>query len=265
MVNDDTAVGLGIPYFILIVITWFTVGSRSFSYPYTPWLSQISGGILILFGSLFLIPVFILTIIFLATGEDSCEKVAFGLALPGFVLLIIGDITALYFTIDNFVTPSLLLAFTLPQVILAFGLFARRNYSLGNRRGASPMARRARAYRTTSRLPPRRVPSQTPRGRIVISNEVRLASTHGQSIKRCVRCRQTLDTQTKVCYFCGARQPSQAPPRQSRPAPPPAPVSSVYDRVQAPSASQPARFCPNCGAPIARGHMFCTQCGSSLE
>jgi len=119
MAKDDTAIGLGIPYLILVVLSWLTIASRSPTYSHSLWLYRLPGALFLYIGALFLIPCFILTIIFLATGNDGVEKVAFGLNLPGFLLIIGGDIVALYYTIDNFLTPALVLAFVLPQVILA--------------------------------------------------------------------------------------------------------------------------------------------------
>lgn len=257
MANNNTIVGLAIPYFILIVITWITAGSISPYPPHLPWLYQLPGGGLILFGCLFLIPVFILTIIFVATEDDACEKVAFGLSMAGFFLIIVGDLIAIYNTIDNYLSPTLLLIWVLPLIILSFGLFANRNNtSLPNQRIVS---RRIQPLSTPTR------PIQ--QGGVQIPEAVRLAGTYGQSIKLCVRCSNTLDARTRICFFCGMTQPAiqtDAPPLSSTPSPAPSP--SIYPRVQPPAmVARPQRFCPNCGASTSPEHLFCTQCGSSLE
>lgn len=263
LANDNTAVGLAIPYFILIILTWITAGSFTSTPPYRPWLWYTEGAIFIFIGCLLLIPVFILTIIFLATNDDSCEKVAFGLGLPGLLLIVCGTIVAFYYTIDSFLNPTLLLVFVLPQVILAFGLYARRTSAGVSMR---PSSSRQRTY------PYQANPRRVPEGRVTIPNEVRMASTYGQTLKKCVRCGNTLDLRTRVCYFCGARQPS-GPARPIPPITPPAERPSIYQRVHTPTpASTPApmpgqdlNYCPNCGARIIPGHLFCTQCGASLD
>ena len=263
LANDNTAVGLAIPYFILIILTWITAGSFTTTYPYHPWLYGTQGAIFIFVGCLLLIPVFILTIIFLATNDDSCEKVAFGLGFPGLLLIVSGTIVTFYYTIDSFLNPTLLLVFVLPQVILAFGLYARRTSAGVNMR---PSSSRQRIYPYQAN--PRRVPG----GRVTIPNEVRMASTHGQTLKKCVRCGNTLDLRTRVCYFCGARQ-SSGPARPISPITPPAERPSIYQRVHtstpastpAPMPGQGLNYCPNCGARIIPGHLFCTQCGASLD
>lgn len=267
MAKDDTAIGLGIPYLILVALSWLTIGSRSPTYPPSLWLYHLPGAWLLYVGALLLIPVFILTIIFLATGEDGVEKVAFGLSLPGFLLIISGDIVALYYTIDNFLTPALVLVFVLPQIILAFGLFARRNYNITTFQRSPSIIRRGAPIRNS----PRPASRPTPRGSVRITDEVRMASTYRQSIKRCVNCRHTLDSRTRVCYFCGSRQPSQGsqgsqrPQRRPEPRRPPVERPTLYERVHSHAPQQQAKFCPNCGASISTGYLFCTQCGSSLE
>ncbi|MHA1264576.1 MAG: zinc-ribbon domain-containing protein [Candidatus Helarchaeota archaeon] len=268
MSEENQVVGLAVPYFILIVLTLITAGSYTSGYPRTLWLSSIQGGIFIFYGCLFLIPVFILTIIFLATYDDSCEKVAFGLAIPGIFLILIGDIIALYYTVEFYLQPFFILSFTLPQLVIAFGLFAKRNISLNAPR-TSVIRRPAPP---PSRIPLR--PSSIPRSRVQIPEQIRLAGTHGQAIKRCIRCGNTLDIRTRICYFCGARQPN-VPPSRSRPNPPPTQVirppppsqtPPLYQRTHPPNPPATSRhYCPNCGAPISPNHLFCTQCGSSLD
>lgn len=263
LANDNTAVGLAIPYFILIILTWIIAGSISTTPPYHPWLYGTHGAMFILIGCLLLIPVFILTIIFLATDDDSCEKVAFGLGLPGLFLIVTGTIFALYYMLDSYLNPTLLLVFVLPQIIIAFGLYAKRTSLSANTRSSSSR-QRFHPYQANSR--------RLPRGRVTIPNEVRMASTHGQNIKSCIQCGNSLDLRTRVCYFCGARQPSgrmqPSPPRM-----PPVERPSVYQRVHPPMQASPPvpmpgqdlNYCPNCGARILPGHLFCTQCGASLD
>ena len=255
MANNNTVVGLAIPYFILIVFTWFTAGSFDYTLR-VPWLWTVNGAMFIFFGCLFFVPVFVLTIIFAATKDNSVESVAFGLAIPGFFLTIGGTLIALYDTLINYITPTLLLVFLLPQIIIAFGLFAQRNINERNFQRTVPARQYPRSFQT--------IPRQTRRGGVRISNEIRMASTYGQAVKKCVQCGSTLDLKTQVCYFCGSRQPVvHTRPRAARS--PPAARPSYYQRTQAPMAGQAFSFCPNCGAPIIPGHMFCTQCGASLD
>ena len=132
----------------------------------------------------------------------------------------------------------------------------------------SPGRPRHRTYHT-HRPAPRRVnvpprPTRNQRGTIQIPDEVRLASTMGQTVKKCVRCGNTLDVKTAVCYFCGARQPRvQRSPTAQQPAPavrPPAPVMLPQGHSR-----DTLSYCPNCGTKITRGALFCTQCGSSID
>ena len=53
----------------------------------------------------------------------------------------------------------------------------------------------------------------------------------------------------------------QAAQRPSTPGPAPAPRSAGASRGALPTVS----YCPQCGAPIAEGHKFCTGCGTSLN
>jgi len=261
MANDNTAIGLGIPYIILIVLTWINAGVLELYFGTSiPWIFTHIGGIWITVGCLFLIPVFILTIIFISTAEDSSEKVAFGLALPGWFLIIIGTIIGLYYETTNFITPALFFIFVLPQIVLGFGLFARRNYltQLVSQRPPQPR------YAGRPSQPTRPMTLPPNRGRSVISEEVRLASTYGQAIKNCVRCNSTLDSRTQVCYFCGTRQPPvNSRVIESRPTPPPErpPVPPQTPRRPV----EEFNFCPACGGRVVRGHLFCTGCGASLD
>jgi hypothetical protein len=272
MANDKTAIGMGIPYLILIGLSWilgYSMIMRSIIYyPYTP----NPGSIFAVIGLLLFIPVLILTIVFLATANSSCESTAFGLAFPGWFLVIIGAGIGLYYTVSSYVLPALLIIFICPQIILGFGLFARRNYSANNM--SSPRVQAP--YRAYPRNPP--VSRGAPRsGRgIVIPEEVRMAGTYGQAIKRCVQCGNTLDIKTAVCFYCGARQPGESVPYQPPISPPPVTRMPAQAPARMPAqaparmpAQAPARsefiFCPSCGARVFRGHLFCTQCGASLE
>lgn len=256
MVNDKTAVGLGVPFLILIGITWLT----SFSLVGLRLIYTTLGGLFILFGLLLLIPVFILTIIFLSTQNSSCESVAFGFGFIGWFLVIIGAVMSLYETVSDYLLPALFILFICPQIILGFGLFARRTY---NQIIVHPPTQQPYGMQPNR---PHVQPRNAPRGRMVIPEEVRVAGTYGQSIKRCVKCGNTLDIKTMVCYFCGARQPNEpanAPPQRPLPPEPARPTHPTPPRGT-PAAADYA-FCPSCGAKVFRGHLFCTQCGSSLE
>ena len=261
MVRDSTAVGLGVPYIILIALTWVNAGILNLYFMIgLPWIYTHPGCLWIIVGCLFLIPVFILTLVFMSNSDEDTEKVAFGLALPGWFLILIGTMIGLYYTTSNYVTPALFFVYILPQIVLGFGLYARRNYLSSDSAPQRPPQPRYTA-RPVAPTPRRSNPGPTPRGRINIPEEVRLAGTYGQSIKNCVRCGSTLDARTVVCYFCGARQPpAQRQPPASRPAPTPAPHEALPPRTP-----EEFNFCPNCGARIRQGHLFCTQCGSSLE
>ena len=261
MASDNTAIGLGIPSLILIIITWLTAGSRwgCSSYPCYPWVFTNPGGLLVLIGSLLFIPVFILTIIFITAQNSSCENVAFGFGLTGWFLVIIGALVGLYYTVSNYLTPALLILFICPQIILGFGLFARRNFGVNVIR--SPTQGPYGMYPTRPPVQGRNIP----RGRVVVPEEVRMAGTYGQSVKRCVQCGNTIDIKTMVCYFCGARQSGEpVNPLPQRPLP----VTAAHSAHQAPprgAATSEYAFCPGCGTKVFRGHLFCTQCGASLE
>ncbi len=267
MAKDSTIIGLSIPYIILIVLTWITAGALTNNsyHSFQPWLVDAEGGILIFIGCLILIPVVILTIIFMATNDDACEKVAFGLGLPGLFLIIIGAIISLYYTLDNYLFPALVLVFSLPQLIFSFGLFARRNINTMNVRIPSPRRQATYPYQRSLR--------RSPQGGISIPNEVRIASTYGQSLKRCAGCNNTIDIKTRVCYFCGTRQPDRLPtPTPERMPPRPSPTTipameppSNYQRMPTPPSNQNLNYCSNCGSRVIQGHLFCTQCGASLD
>lgn len=256
MAPDKTAIGMGIPFMILIAISWilgFAIFIRSMmSPPYYP----IPGSIFTVIGFLLFIPVIILTIVFLATQSSTVESAAFGLAFPGQFLVIIGVGIGLYYTETGYTLPAILIVLICIQIILEFGLFARRNYSNNN----IPPLRSQPFHRTYPSHPPtNRGAPYAGRG-VVIPEEVRMAGTYGQAIKRCVQCGNTLDVKTAVCFYCGARQPGE--PVRYQPS-----VSS--QPVTRPNTQAPARtdviFCPSCGARVFRGHLFCTQCGASLE
>lgn len=258
MANDSTAIGMGIPFLILMVISWIIGGSRTYCYTYPcyPWIFTNPGGVLALIGFLLFIPVFILTIVFLSTQSSSCESAAFGLAFPGWFLVIIGAGIGLYYTVSSFLLPALLIVFMCPQIILGFGLFARRNYGAN----IMPPPRGQVPYGNyPSRPPANRGAPRSGRG-VVIPEEVRMAGTYGQAVKRCVQCGNTLDIKTAVCFYCGARQPVEAVHYQPPMSPPPATPMPA----QAPARTE-FLFCPSCGARVFRGHIFCTSCGSSLE
>jgi hypothetical protein len=258
MANDSTAIGMGIPFLILIVISWIMGSGRGYcdSYPCYPWIYTNPGGILILIGLLLFIPVFILTIVFLSTQSSGCESAAFGLAFPGWFLVIIGAGIGLYYTVSSVLLPALLIVFMCPQIILGFGLFARRNYDAGS----MPPPRGQVPYRPSPSRPPLNRGAPRSGHGIVIPEEVRMAGTYGQAVKQCVQCRNTLDIKTSVCFYCGARQPVEAVNYQPHISPQPA----VRTPAQAPAPSE-FIFCPSCGARVFRGHLFCTQCGASLE
>ncbi len=262
MDQDDTAIGLGVPFLILIFLTWINTSGHIDSYPFFPWIYVSWGGLLIVIGCLLLIPVFILTIIFITSNGNTSESVAFGFAIPAWLLIISGTTIGIYYTSSSFLTPVLFFVFICPQIVLGSGLFARRNYSVSPMRQSTP-SQFHNPYSQRQAIPNRPL-SQPPNrsGTNMIPNEVRLASTYGQSIKRCVQCGNTLDVKTKVCFFCGATQAEERvmPPTYSMPPPqiPPVPTPPQRGREE-------FNFCPNCGARIRRGNMFCTQCGSSLE
>jgi ribosomal protein L40E len=265
MEQDSAKLGLGIPQLILIFLTWMNAMSYSGG-TYSYWIYSNWGGLLALIGSLFLIPVFILTIIFISTADSSSSaSAAFGLSVPAWLLILIGSIVGLYYSVSSYLIPILFFVFICPQIILGCGLFARRDY--GSFPTTRPTPRRQPGYPSQRRTPPprhmnpRAVTPQNRGGRMRIPEEVRLASTVGQTLKRCPQCNNTLDARTQVCFYCGARQPAtQAPPR-TRPSAPP---------MHAPAQPAAIRrddilFCPNCGAKTMRGALFCTRCGSSLE
>ncbi len=265
MDEDSTKLGLGIPYLILIFLTWLNAAGHSGgSYYY--WVYSNWGGLLAIIGCLFLIPVFILTIIFISTPDNaSSESAAFGLAVPAWLLILIGSMIGLYYTVSSYIVPIFFFIFVCPQIILGCGLFARRDY--GNFPSRRPTPGHQPIYPSRRRAPPprhvapRAVTPHNRGGNMRIPEEVRLASTMGQTLKRCPKCNHTLDARTQVCFFCGARQPAtQAPPRTRSPAP------QMHAPTQAAAIRRDAiLFCPNCGAKTMRGALFCTRCGSSLE
>ncbi|MHA1131114.1 MAG: zinc-ribbon domain-containing protein [Candidatus Helarchaeota archaeon] len=266
MEQDDVKLGLGIPYLILIFLTWMNALSSSGGLYYYYWIYSNWGGLLVLFGCLLLIPVFILTIIFISSADSSLsESVAFGLAVPAWLLILIGAIVGLYYTISSYLIPILFFVFICPQIILGCGLFARRGYGLSPISRPTPTLRRGLPYQRPAppprHIPPRAVTTYNRGERLRIPEEVRLASTMGQTLKSCIRCNNTLDSRTQICYFCGARQPTmQRLMPTTSPALPttPSAPSPRYKREE-------ILFCPNCGARTLRGALFCTQCGSSLE
>jgi hypothetical protein len=263
MSNDKTAVGLGVPFLIFIFLTWLNAGVLNWYFSLSiPWIFTHIGGVWIVVGCLFLIPVFILTIVFMVSSEDTSEKVGFGLALPAWFLILIGTIIGLYYETSDFVSPALFFIFVLPQVVLGFGLYARRNYRTQMLAQQPPQPRYN--YRPSQ---PIRQPIPPPnRGRSVISDEVRLASTYGQTIKNCVRCNSTLDIRTQVCYFCGSRQPQiNVRALESQTLPPPEPLTSPQAPAPRPRTVEEFNFCPNCGGRVIKGHLFCTTCGASLD
>lgn len=269
MEQDNTAIGLGIPYLILIFLTWVNSFSYGDYYSYYPWIYEHWGGLLALIGCLMLIPVFILTIIFITGHSNTSEEAAFGFAMPAWFLIIIGSIVGLYYTVSSYVIPTMFIVYVCPQIILGFGLFARRSF--GQTRitqtlppNIPPNVRRPAPGYIRRSVPNRPVPTR--QGSVTIPNEVRMASTIGQDVKRCVRCSQTIDQKTQVCYFCGAQQPpriARSPPPVSTPTIRPSPSPRPHT-PQSPYG-EGFKFCPNCGTQVDRGHLFCTQCGSSLE
>ncbi|MFX1293610.1 MAG: zinc-ribbon domain-containing protein [Promethearchaeota archaeon] len=265
MEQENITLSLGIPYLILIFLTFVNASAFRNIYPFYPWVYESIGGLIAIIGCLILVPVFILTIIFLVTSNKTCETVAFGLAVPGWFLIIIGSIVGLYYVVTSYLTPILFLAFICPQLILGLGLFARRNYNALISLQTSPHHPYSHHYyqQTASH----RVQSPTPRSRrgsVVIPNEVRLASTMGQSIKKCSRCRNSIDIKTLICYFCGARQPTthlnhhnhRTLPYDLPPPPREPPRGSRREGIS---------YCPNCGARTVLRALFCTQCGASLD
>jgi len=259
MEKDNVAIGLGIPFLILILLTWLTGSSIeecNYYHPCIPWIYTYKEGLFILVGLLMSIPVFVLTIIFLSTQTSSCERGAFGLSIISWFLIIIGTIIGLCVTISDYLIPSLLIAFICPQIILELGLFARRNYG----QNTNPPQRSYEIYPNRSFVSPK----NSPRGHMVIPEAVRMAGTQGQSIKRCVQCKNTLDIKTMVCYFCGAKQPDQplnAPPQRLIS---PEGVHSDHSPLSRGKPLEQFAFCPHCGTKVFRGHLFCTQCGASL-
>ena len=172
MEQDNTSIGLGIPYLILIFLTWLNAGSFRGYAPFYPWVYDSWGGLIALFGVLFLIPVFILTIIFMSTQHSTSESVAFGLAIPGWCLILTGSILGLYYTVSSYITPILFFIFVCPQIILGFGLYARRDYNTMPTQRPSPGRPRHRTYHTRTHAP-RRVnppprPTRNQRGTIPI-------------------------------------------------------------------------------------------------
>jgi hypothetical protein len=254
MVCDRTAIGMGIPYMILIAVSWI-LGFIGFIRSIIT-SSPNPGSIFIVIGLLLFIPALILTIVFLATQSSSCESAAFGLAFPGWFLVIIGAGIGLYYTVSSYLIPALLIVFMCPQIILGFGLFARRTYTTNS---MPPLRGQAPHGTYPSRPPISRGVSRSGRG-VVIPEEVRMAGTYGQTVKRCVQCGNTLDIKTAVCFYCGAKQPAEAVNYQPHLSPSPA----TRTPAQAPAPTE-FIFCPSCGARVFRGHLFCTQCGASLE
>lgn len=83
----------------------------------------------------------------------------------------------------------------------------------------------------------------------------------------CVKCGKELDSSSKFCKYCGARQDAPAP----APAPETAAAQPVSAAPAAPAASAPAekaaggKMCVCCGKELAANMKFCKYCGTNQE
>ena len=131
MAKDGMTLTIGLIYITLIGLVWtFLYAPFEFCRPiwgcYTrPYFSN-PAGIMTLFGALFLVPSFILALIFVTTSYSTTTgKVAFGFGVFGWTFGIIGSIGAFTdYTSMNYV-PTLMLIFFLGLIVFGTLVFIR--------------------------------------------------------------------------------------------------------------------------------------------
>jgi hypothetical protein len=133
--KDKLTVRYGIISAVLIVVIWvfmFIGGvsriyySGDYHYHYLPYISS-PGGLITIFGVLFLIPSFILDLVFFISDDgNSSGKVGFGLGVPGWIICLIGSIYGLsigYY--HRYISPLIILLCVICLVVFNSLLFAR--------------------------------------------------------------------------------------------------------------------------------------------
>lgn len=135
MAKDGGTIAIGILYNIIVVMCWLLAFLPGYytDYGIHPYF-QSTGGLVSLFGDLFLIPSFILYMVFYCSTEGGTSSaVGFGLGFPGWLFGIIGSLinNNINFWSDTYYTNSVITFFLLIFYILLliFGsiLLARRN------------------------------------------------------------------------------------------------------------------------------------------
>ncbi|NVM28608.1 MAG: hypothetical protein HWN65_07170 [Candidatus Helarchaeota archaeon] len=131
MAKDGTTLTIGLIYITLIGLVWIFLFARfEYCYPMDGCYNLVyfitTPGLTTLFGALFLVPSFILALIFITTSYSTTTgKVAFGFGVFGWIFGIIGNIDILsYYTNVNYV-PTLMLIFFLGLAVFGTIVFVR--------------------------------------------------------------------------------------------------------------------------------------------
>jgi len=129
MAKDGTTIILGIIYCALAGLNWLFIFLPSCDgWHCGPYIFiSFGSSTFTFFGILFLIPSFIMYMIFFCSTEGSTSaSVGFGLGIPGWVLVMIGSIFNFLFEYISFVA-IMLLSFAIALTIFGSILFTRRH------------------------------------------------------------------------------------------------------------------------------------------
>ena len=89
----------------------------------------------------------------------------------------------------------------------------------------------------------------------------------GSVVRVCPHCGNDIPADAEFCTMCGARLEAVEPAATAVPAAESEPESAAVVEPESESVSDPESdsVCRHCGAPLADGAEFCTQCGSKVE
>jgi hypothetical protein len=123
MAKDNTTVGIGLIYIVLIILQWvflYLPYTWEGIHIYTTRYIVSSSGFLVFIGCWFLVPSFILNTIFFASTESTTPgKVGFGLGIPGWFFSFMGGLDG--FSESVGLQPTWLCSFIFTLGLIVFG------------------------------------------------------------------------------------------------------------------------------------------------